>query len=95
MDNSGRLGETTRDWRETTETMHGDLGIQGSRMDDSGKQRETGRRLQRPCKPGYIGSKDGQQWETARDWGDYRDHGDQSSLHREQGIHNTRRLGEM
>ena len=45
---------------------HGDQGISGARMDNRGRLGETAR-LQKPWRPGYIGSKDGQQWETGGD----------------------------
>ena len=71
MDNSGRLGETTRDWGD-----YKDQKDQGIQMDNSrrlGKTaRDWGDYMQRPWRPGYSGSKGGRQQETGgyRDWGD-------------------------
>ena len=59
---------------------------------DWGRQRGTGETTENMETRVYIGNKDGRQRETARD---YSDHGDQGSLHRKRGIHNTRRLGEI
>ena len=39
MDDSGRLGETARDWGEYID--HGDQGILGARMDYNGRLGET------------------------------------------------------
>ena len=106
---TGEITETmeTRVYRWTTVRDWGDsegLGrlqrswSPGCIGNKDGQQRETRGdseglgRLQRLWRLGYIGNKGGRQRETARD---YSDHGDQGSLHRERGIHNTGRLGEI